>query len=437
MKKIVGISMGIIAVITIVLGFIWLRKPEEDYEVIQEIKSQEGDPTLSIYGESLTRSGANFIVYAGSIKGENVEYTFNRSYRIEQKINGKWQKVPLVRKAEKIDTSETYESGEEWIDWTNRYGKLKNGMYRYVKSVEKDGKKIYFAEEFTIDDTTPAGRDNRQYPKEDKITYTLKEGSLTRESATFFLTVLPPANEEAKKMYTRYFDFDKIFSGESNTDTITFDEYAYSIGGEQYLIEYKKDGVWTECPLIAGAALIVDYEGGLLPIKADGIAKESKRNWSRRYGKLPNGEYRYIRWTGNNGTERYYWAEFTIDNNTPDGEPKESKINEEISMTIKEGTLTPSGATVVITDKVERETGVINDYYFLAKQNGEKWEELEVKKRPNTVNLAFEKEQVREKEIDWSEKYGDLPAGTYRLVMERKFKIFLDRLYDFKRNNRR
>lgn len=126
-------------------------------------------------------------------------------------------------------------------------------------------------------------------------------------------------------------------------------------------------------------------------------------------------------WTGYGLGSEYYWAEFKITNDTPDEMPKEpetSKISTDMSIRLKEGTLTQNGATFVITDKVERETRNIDNTYTIARKNGDKWEEIEVKKRPETVEIQYIKEQVIEKQINWSEKYGELEVGTYRLVMQ-------------------
>ena len=60
------------------------------------------------------------------------------------------------------------------------------------------------------------------------------------------------------------------------------------------------------------------------------------------------------------------------------------------------------------------------DYYTIEKKNETgAWEKLQEKGKPS-IALKMEKVQseVSEKTIDWTEKYGALPAGTYRLVME-------------------
>lgn len=199
MKKRKAIIIGsVIAIMLCVIVYVVMIKKEiiGSNEVQQEIKRYIEEPSLgiSLYEESLTKSGATFSV--GSMYSSNGEKNttkwYNHNYRIDKKKDGKWEKLPLKLGAKKLDYGENYVYGDEWTDWSDRYGVLKTGEYRYVKQIENGGEKIEIAYEFTITDNTPKDRSNRQYAKQEKITYTLKEGTLTREGAIFLRTVFPP-----------------------------------------------------------------------------------------------------------------------------------------------------------------------------------------------------------------------------------------------------
>ena len=83
----------------------------------------------------------------------------------------------------------------------------------------------------------------------------------------------------------------------------------------------------------------------------------------------------------------------------------------EITMTIKEGTLTRTSATVIIKDN-DKEHRYGKDYSIEKKENGE-WKPVKqigiylvemVSISTLTGELKFD--------LDWSERYGELPIGT-------------------------
>ena len=84
----------------------------------------------------------------------------------------------------------------------------------------------------------------------------------------------------------------------------------------------------------------------------------------------------------------------------------------DISMVIKDGTLTPSGATVVLTNSY----GYDRWFRIDKEENGE-WKEAE------TINDSFTAEAYLtngnsevEIPIDWTDLYGTLENGKYRIV---------------------
>lgn len=89
-----------------------------------------------------------------------------------------------------------------------------------------------------------------------------------------------------------------------------------------------------------------------------------------------------------------------------------------VSIKIKEGTLTNTGATIIITDTTDKNYSYGEPYRIDKKENG-KWKEA-----PKVIDDAFfnmpayqpdeNNEIVRE--INWEWIYGKLKPGTYRFV---------------------
>ena len=89
-----------------------------------------------------------------------------------------------------------------------------------------------------------------------------------------------------------------------------------------------------------------------------------------------------------------------------------------VSIKIKEGTLTNTGATIIITDTTDKNYSYGEPYRIDKKENG-KWKEA-----PKVIEDAFfnmpayypdeNNEIVRE--INWVWIYGKLKPGTYRFV---------------------
>lgn len=98
----------------------------------------------------------------------------------------------------------------------------------------------------------------------------------------------------------------------------------------------------------------------------------------------------------------------------------EQKMNQVagVSIKIKEGTLTNTGATIIITDTTDKNYSYGEPFRIDKKENG-KWKEA-----PKVIDDAFfnmpayqpdeNNEIVRE--INWEWIYGKLTPGTYRFV---------------------
>lgn len=89
-----------------------------------------------------------------------------------------------------------------------------------------------------------------------------------------------------------------------------------------------------------------------------------------------------------------------------------------VSMQIKEGTLTNSGVTIVITDLGKNQYSYGEEFQVEKKEEGE-WVPLEVIHKNACFNDIAYHVDVRGKlelELDWSYRYGELKKGEYRIL---------------------
>lgn len=100
-----------------------------DYEIIVEIKKDSLTPT----GFELTLKN----------KGMNCQYEFGYDgrYMIEKYKDGKWSEVERNYSSEESIEISYNLSSEKSVDfkdsWSDRYGELPEGKYRYIKMLEK------------------------------------------------------------------------------------------------------------------------------------------------------------------------------------------------------------------------------------------------------------------------------------------------------------
>lgn len=106
------------------------------------------DITMTIKEGTLTRTSATII-----IKGKDFRCGEKEDYSIEKKENDEWKSVTQIKVylVNAIMVSSRNGKLDFKLDWSERYGELKNGEYRIVKSVDtSEGKKELYAE-FTIE----------------------------------------------------------------------------------------------------------------------------------------------------------------------------------------------------------------------------------------------------------------------------------------------
>ncbi len=123
--------------------------------------------------------------------------------------------------------------------------------------------------------------------------------------------------------------------------------------------------------------------------------------------------------------------------------PKEIKnlnLAENITMKIKEGSLTNTGATVIITDlSGDESVDLINRKFKIDYKKNEKWYRLESKiKHEVTVmtgeNVVDNKDNTYTQEINWERYYGKLDKGHYRIVKEVKTDLYIAAEFDVLEN---
>ena len=91
-------------------------------------------------------------------------------------------------------------------------------------------------------------------------------------------------------------------------------------------------------------------------------------------------------------------------------------LAEDITMEIKEGTLTKTGATIVITD-LSGKNNTFSKEFRIDQKRGEKWYTLKDKsKNELDVMPCQEEDKKLEQELNWKKNYGTLSDGYYRIV---------------------
>lgn len=95
-------------------------------------------------------------------------------------------------------------------------------------------------------------------------------------------------------------------------------------------------------------------------------------------------------------------------------------LAENITMEIKEGTLTKTGATIVITD-LSGKNNTFNKEFRIDQKRGGKWYTLKDKSKNEVDVVAGQKGEENKKleqELNWEKNYGTLSDGKYRIVKE-------------------
>ncbi len=95
---------------------------------------------------------------------------------------------------------------------------------------------------------------------------------------------------------------------------------------------------------------------------------------------------------------------------------------ENASMTIKNGTLTKTGATVIITDTSNR-NNIYGESYKIEKEENGMWTELQPKHDMvfTSIGYSVNENHTLELKVNWESSYGELQNGTYRILKDTSY----------------
>lgn len=98
------------------------------------------------------------------------------------------------------------------------------------------------------------------------------------------------------------------------------------------------------------------------------------------------------------------------------GNRSDIKVSEnDVSMSIKDGTLTNIGATIVLTNNSDKDFQYGNPYEIEIKKNGE-WHKINVELSFTLPAFILKAKETKELELNWENGYGKLASGTYRII---------------------
>ena len=98
------------------------------------------------------------------------------------------------------------------------------------------------------------------------------------------------------------------------------------------------------------------------------------------------------------------------------GSKSNIKISQnDVTMTIKEGTLTNKSATLVLTNNSDKNFEYGTPYEIEVKKDGE-WHKINVELNFDMPAFPLSSEESKEIELDWENGYGKLAEGTYRII---------------------
>lgn len=98
------------------------------------------------------------------------------------------------------------------------------------------------------------------------------------------------------------------------------------------------------------------------------------------------------------------------------GNKSNIKISQnDVIMTIKEGTLTNKSATLVLTNNSAKNFQYGTPYEIEIKKDGE-WHKINVELDFDLPAFQLSSKESKEIELDWENGYGKLAKGTYRII---------------------
>lgn len=102
-----------------------------------------------------------------------------------------------------------------------------------------------------------------------------------------------------------------------------------------------------------------------------------------------------------------------------DNNLKAFEIDENVSMIIKDGSLTNKGATLIITDKT-KQNNIFGEWYAIFKLVNKKWKKLDylINEPIGWLPVGYSTDSNGEliMDVNWENLYGRLKKGKYRIV---------------------
>lgn len=114
------------------------------------------------------------------------------------------------------------------------------------------------------------------------------------------------------------------------------------------------------------------------------------------------------------------------------GEESTTEIatDREIELSIKEGTLTDAGATIVFTNNSDKDYIYGVPFSVEAKKDG-KWHVIHADMSFNLPAFTIKAGETKEMEITWEPGYGKLENGTYRIIKHINYEYKKDKYESF------
>jgi hypothetical protein len=98
------------------------------------------------------------------------------------------------------------------------------------------------------------------------------------------------------------------------------------------------------------------------------------------------------------------------------GEKSDIEITQnDVTLSIKEGTLTRKGATLILKNDSNVDVEYGNPYEIEIKQDGS-WHKIDIQLYFNSPAYGLKSNESKEIKINWGNDYGKLSAGEYRII---------------------
>lgn len=105
-------------------------------------------------------------------------------------------------------------------------------------------------------------------------------------------------------------------------------------------------------------------------------------------------------------------------------------MQNDVIMTIKEGTLTNKGATLILTNNSDKNLQYRNPYEIEIKKDGE-WHKINVELYFNLPAFQLLPKESKEIELNWEYGYGKLAKGEYRIIKDIDYEYEEERYESF------